>query len=224
LRIRALHSWNLDVKEAMRLQERLRERVRLVAPPRNPKLVAGADCAFTPDGRSVVAFIVVLALPELTEVARATGRAEARFPYVPGLLSFREAPALVDAFKSLDVRPDAVLFDGQGYAHPRRLGLASHLGLWLDVPTVGCAKSRLTGEAGEPGPRRGSYRTLTDRGEPIGRVVRTRDGVKPLYVSPGHLCDLPGAMRLALRAGAGYRLPEPTRVADREVSLLAKEG
>ena len=107
---------------------------------------------------------------------------------------------------------------------PRRLGLASHLGLWLGLPTVGCAKSRLVGRANEPGPKRGSYRALTDGDETIGRVVRTRDRVKPLYVSPGHLCDVPGAMRLVLRAGGGYRLPEPTRIADREVSRLAKEA
>jgi deoxyribonuclease V len=186
--------------------------------------VAGADCAFTPDGSEIVAFVVVLALPGLREVARASGRAAASFPYVPGLLSFREAPSLLDAFAALTVRPDVVLFDGQGYAHPRRLGLASHLGLWLGLPTVGCAKSRLTGEASEPGPRRGSYRTLRDGEEAIGRVVRTRDGVKPLYVSPGHLCDMPGAMRLTLRANGGYRLPEPTRIADREVGRMTKGG
>jgi deoxyribonuclease V len=186
--------------------------------------VAGADCALSRDGREVVAFVVVLELPGLAEVARASGRAPARFPYVPGLLSFREAPALLEAFARLPATPDAVLFDGQGYAHPRRLGLASHLGLWLGVPTVGCAKSRLTGHADEPGPRRGSYRSLRDGGETIGRVVRTRDGVKPLYVSPGHLCDVPGAMRLTLRAGGGYRLPEPTRIADREVGRMAKEA
>jgi len=222
LRFRDLHSWDLEVTEARRLQESLRSRVALVPPPSRPRLVAGADCAPTPDGREVVASVVVLALPGLAEVARASGRAAARFPYVPGLLSFREAPALLDAFRALDARPDVVMFDGQGYAHPRRLGLASHLGLWLGLPTVGCAKSRLTGEAGEPGARRGSYRTLRDGSDAIGRVVRTRDGVKPLYVSPGHLCDISGAMRLTLRAGGGYRLPEPTRIADREVGRLAK--
>ena len=185
-----------------------------------PKIVAGADCAFTRDGAEVLAVVVAFRLPGLIEVARAEGRAPVRFPYIPGLLSFREAPALLAAFRKLPVTPDVVLFDGAGFAHPRRFGLACHVGLWLDLPTVGCAKSRLIGEAEEPGPRRGSYRTIRVKGEPIGRVVRSRDDTKPLWISPGHLCDIPGAMRLVLRCGGGYRLPEPTRIADREVTAL----
>jgi deoxyribonuclease V len=186
--------------------------------------VAGADCAPTPDGATVTALVVVLELPSFREVARAEGRAEARFPYVPGLLSFREAPALLEAFRALPATPDVVLFDGQGIAHPRRFGLASHVGLWLGLPTVGCAKSRLTGTAPDPGPEAGSYRTLRDSGETVGRLLRTRSRVKPLYVSPGHRCDVPGAARLALRATRGFRLPEPIRVADREVGRLARRG
>ncbi len=222
MRIRRLHSWDLDPARAIRLQEELRTRVRLVPPPSRPRIVAGADCAFTPDGKTVVAVVVALELPSLREAARAEGRAPVRFPYVPGLLSFREAPALLQAFRRLPLVPDVVLFDGQGLAHPRRMGLATHLGLWLELPTVGVAKSRLTGRAPDPGPLRGSYRTLRDAGEPLGRVLRTRDGVRPLYVSPGHLCDIPGAARLVLRTGRGFRLPEPTRLADREVGRLAR--
>jgi deoxyribonuclease V len=222
VKIRPLHRWDLSPRSAAALQESLRKKVVLRPAPSHPRIVAGADCAFTRDGREVVAVVVVFRLPGLELVELATGRAPLVFPYVPGLLSFREAPALLDAFSRVRNAPDVVLFDGQGIAHPRRLGLASHLGLWLGLPTVGCAKSRLTGHArGTPATRRGSYRTLYDQGDPVGRVVRTRDGVNPLFVSPGHLCDLAGAMRLTLRCGAGYRLPEPTRVADREVGRVA---
>jgi deoxyribonuclease V len=219
-KLRRLHRWDLDVPAARRLQKELSAEVRIVPPPSRLRTVAGADCAFTRDGAEVVALAVVFRLPELTEVARASGRATARFPYVPGLLSFREAPALLDAFARLEVTPDVVLLDGQGLAHPRRFGLACHVGLWLGLPTVGCAKSRLVGEAREPASRRGSYRTIRLRGEPVGRLVRTRDSVKPLWISPGHLCDLPGAMRIVLRCGGGHRLPEPTRIADRDVARL----
>jgi deoxyribonuclease V len=219
VKIHPLHRFDLTPREASALQDRLRGKVVCCPPPPRPRLVAGADCASTADGREIVAVVVVVALPGLELVEQVTGRAPLDFPYVPGLLSFREAPALLDAFARVKSAPEAVLFDGQGIAHPRRLGLASHLGLWLRLPTVGCAKSRLIGTSrGEPGPRRGSYRTLYDRGEPLGRLVRTREGVKPLWISPGHLCDLPGAMRLTLRCGGGYRLPEPTRVADAEAA------
>lgn len=221
MHIRKLHRWDVTPKEAVRIQQRLRDRVRIVPPPPHPRIVAGADCAFTPDGSEVVAAVVVFELPGPVEIERREGRAPVTFPYVPGLLTFREAPALLDAFARVESEPDVVLFDGQGIAHPRRMGLATHLGLWLDRPTVGCAKSRLTGEnRGEPGEVRGRWRALFDGEETIGRVVRTRDGVKPMWISPGHRCDVSGAMRVALLCGAGYRLPEPTRVADRAVARL----
>jgi deoxyribonuclease V len=185
-------------------------------------VVAGADCAIGPSGREIIAVVLACRLPDLGILARAEGRAPLVFPYVPGLLSFREAPALLDAFARLDAVPDAVLFDGQGIAHPRRFGLAAHLGLWLGVPTVGVAKSLLCGEVrGEPGPRRGHRRRLVLDGKTVGFALRTRDGVKPVYVSPGHLADIDGAARLVLACGAGFRLPEPTRLADREVNQLA---
>ena len=138
--------------------------------------------------------------------------AEAKFPYVPGLLSFREAPALLEAFGRLKARPDVVLCDGQGLAHPRRLGIACHLGLWLDLPTVGCAKSRLCGTFDEPGPVRGDRSPLVDRGETIGAVLRTRDRVAPLFVSPGHRCDLESAVGLVLATTRKLRLPIPSRM------------
>jgi deoxyribonuclease V len=217
-----LHRFDLGPKEARELQEELRTRVRHVPVARRPRVVAGADCAIAPGGREILAVVLAFALPGLCPVARAEGRAPLVFPYVPGLLSFREGPALLDAFAKLDATPDAILFDGQGIAHPRRFGLAAHLGLWLGVPTVGVAKSLLCGEVrGAPGPRRGNRRRLTLDGEAVGVVLRTRDGVNPVIVSPGHLADLESAVRLTLACGAGFRLPEPTRLADREVNRLA---
>jgi deoxyribonuclease V len=224
VRIRIRHRWDVTPAEARRIQARLRAEVRLTRLPPRLSTVAGADCAFSPDRSVVAAVAVVFTLPRLEPVERAEGFAPLDFPYVPGLLTFREGPALLDAFRKLRTEPDVVLFDGQGYAHPHRMGLATHLGLWLERPTVGVAKSRLVGEAREVPARSGRYRTLYDRGEAVGRVVRTRDRTKPLYVSPGHLCDLAGAMRVTLRCGGGYRLPEPTRRADREVGRLAKRS
>ncbi len=223
MRIRRLHSFDLSPGEALRLQQDLRSRVRPRPLPRRLRLVAGADCALLPDGRGIAAVAVVLSLPRLEVVDRAEAVAPLAFPYVPGLLSFREGPALLGALERLTVVPDAVLFDGQGLAHPRRCGLACHLGLFLDLPTAGCAKSRLTGTAGGPlGRRRGCRRALRDAGEVVGWALRTRDGVREVYASPGHLCDLAGAARLVLATGAGYRLPEPTRLADRAVNRLSR--
>lgn len=223
MRVRDLHPWDLGPAEARQLQDRLRRRVRLEPLPRRLRLVAGADCAFTPDRAGAVAVVALFELPALRLVDGAEGRAPVAFPYVPGLLSFREAPALLAAFRALPAVPDAVIFDGQGIAHPRRLGLASHLGLWLDLPAVGCAKSRLLGATrGAPGLRRGCYRALSDRGEVVGRLVRTRDGVKPLWVSPGHRCDVPGAMELVLRCAVRHRLPEPVRAADSEAGRRSR--
>ncbi len=141
---------------------------------------------------------------------------------MPGLLSFREAPILLEAFAQLKQRPDVVLCDGQGIAHPRRLGIASHLGLWLKLPTIGCGKTRLTGHAKEPGPAPGDLAPLKDRGEVIGDVVRTKARTKPMYISAGHLIDLPSAVRLVLEACRGYRQPEPTRQAHLKVNEIRR--
>ncbi len=149
---------------------------------------------------------------------------EARFPYVPGLLSFREAPAVIQAYEALREKPDVLLLDGQGIAHPRGIGLASHVGLWLGIPTIGCAKSRLFGEHEEPGPARGDWRPLTADGRTVGAVLRTRDRVKPVYVSAGHLCDLPGAMRVVLDNAPKYRLPIPARLAHQYVNALRQQA
>lgn len=220
MEIKYLHTWNRTPKEAAALQGRLAGQVRLSPIRKTIRLVAGLDCAFSRDRRRIGAVIVVLSFPELEVVETIQASEEVRFPYVPGLLSFREAPVCLKAAEKLKSRPDVFLVDGQGYAHPRRLGLASHLGLCLNTPTVGCAKSRLIGTYEEPAPEKGSYTALMDKQEIIGAVVRTRTNVKPLFVSVGHRCTLEDAIDLTLRCTARYRLPEPTRLAHQKVTLM----
>lgn len=216
----SLHSWDLTPKEAVALQRQLAERVDVRQPLTHCELVAGADCSYNRFSPYSFAAVVVLRSSDWSVVETATAHGKCSFPYVPGLLSFREIPLLLEAFAKLTHRPDAVMCDGQGYAHPRRMGLACHLGLWLDLPTIGCAKTRLCGTNREPGKRRGAVAPLRDHGEVIGHVVRTRDGVKPLYVSAGHKIDLPSAVRLVLESCQGYRVPEPTRQAHMQVNAL----
>ncbi len=217
MRVRSLHPWDLSPREAMALQRELAARVvRRGAPARRDVwLIAGSDAAFDkPNGRAVGA-VVVLAYPSLEVVEQVAVEAPVTFPYVPGLLSFREAPVLIEAFQRLRSTPDLLMVDGHGYAHPRRFGFACHLGLLLDLPTIGVAKSRLVGEAGAVAAPRGSRADLVDAGEVIGSLLRTRDGVRPVYVSVGHRIGLAAAERWVLACAAKYRLPEPTRLADR---------
>jgi deoxyribonuclease V len=217
-----LHPWDLPPKEGVALQRRLAVLVVLQPLPKSIVLVAGADVGYRRQGDTVVAAVAVHAFPGLELVELVHGEGPVSFPYVPGLLSFREIPPLLSAFKRLRHRPDVVLCDGQGLAHPRRLGLAAHLGLWLDLPTVGCAKSRLVGQYAQVGLRRGQYRSLMDHGERVGVVLRTRTGVKPIYVSPGHLADVEGSRRLALRCCRGFRIPEPIRTAHQTVQAAVR--
>ena len=183
---RRMRRWPSTIAEARRLQLRLRRRLRVGGGPRKVRLVAGADCAFSSDGRTMWAAIAVVQLPGLEPVARAWAAGRVMFPYVPGYLSFREGPVFLRAVRRLRVRPDLWLFDGQGIAHPRGFGLAAHLGVLLDASSVGCAKSRLVGEHCEPGEGRGEWTPLLLDGRRVGAVVRTRDRVRPLYVSVGH--------------------------------------
>ena len=229
MRIRRLHRWDLGYDDAAGLQERLAPKVREVPLAREPVTVCGLDVSHEKHGSTVYAGAVVLALPGFELVERQGVVAEAEFPYVPGLLSFREAPPVIAALRKLSRAPELIVCDGQGRAHMRRLGLACHVGLWAGVPTVGVAKSRLVGEHAEPGARRGSSVRLTDPRprEVIGRVVRTRDGVKPVYVSVGHLVTLDDAVRMTLRLAPRYRLTEPVRAAHgfvNEMRREAKEG
>ncbi len=212
-----LHRWDLEPQEAAALQRRLASRVRQDR-PRWPEefeglRVAGADVSCPRGSEAIIAAIVVISLPDFSVLETARVKRPADFPYIPGLLSFREAPAVIEAFGKLQTKVDALICDGQGLAHPRGMGLASHIGLWLGIPTVGCAKSRLCGEHREPGRRRGASAVLRLDGKIVGRVLRTRDNVKPLYVSVGHMIDLKTTTNLVLACCGRYRLPEPTRLA-----------
>jgi deoxyribonuclease V len=211
MQVRRLHAWVRTYRAAVALQERLRAQVRLEPLQRAVRLVAGVDVAYAERAAPVYAGIVVLRLPDFEVVEEVVVCRRATFPYLPGLLTFREGPAVLAAFRRLRHEPDAVLFDGQGVAHPRRLGLATHLGLWLNRPSVGCAKSRLVGEHESAPPERGARVPLTIDGAVVGAVLRTRAGVKPMYVSPGTLIDVAGAVDLVMACCAGFRVPEPTR-------------
>jgi deoxyribonuclease V len=223
MRVVTRHRWDVSTAEARQVQERLADTVVRQGKVSVLRRVAGIDVSVNRWTRTGRAAIVVLDYPAMTvaEVSAVSG--EITFPYVPGLLTFREAPLVLEAWEKLAASPDAVIVDGQGIAHPRRIGLAAHLGLYLGVPTVGCAKSRLIGEHGEVGTEAGSAVDLVDGGEVIGQVVRTRTGVKPLYVSIGNLIDLPSAVKLVLDCCRGYRLPEPTRLAHQAAGGNLKE-
>jgi deoxyribonuclease V len=207
-----LHRWDVSPQEAVAIQQRLRVRVQ-EAPPialDSIRTIAGIDASYTGIARAAV---VVFSFPDLTLLDSAVGTAPGGFPYVPGLLSFREAPAVLDAMTKLRISPDLLMFDGQGIAHPRRFGIASHLGVYLDKPSIGCAKSRLTGGYEEPGPSPGDMSPLTYRGETLGMALRTKPRTNPLFISIGYKIDLETAVRVVQDCLRGYRLPEPTRAA-----------
>lgn len=207
------HDWLVSTTKAIELQKELAAEVSRIGNVTESHLVAGVDISVNRWAKTGTAAVVVLNLPDLELIEIKTVTDAIRFPYVPGLLSFREAPLILKAFTELVTRPDVVMVDGQGIAHPRRIGLASHLGLLLDIPAIGCAKSRLCGSNNEPGNERGDYAELLHNDEVIGAVVRTRVGVKPVYVSIGHKIDLPASINTVLACCCGYRLPEPTRMA-----------
>jgi deoxyribonuclease V len=228
-----LHSWNLSYSQAAQLQTELAEKVQFKPLQGQPELIAGLDCALSKDGQRIIAAAVILRTAasekglwesvepsgfETVETTHAIRNLS--FPYIPGLLSFRESPVCIEAVEKLKLEPDVFIVDGQGIAHPRRLGLASHLGLFFDKPTIGCAKSRLTGQFEEPPPKKGTYSLLKDKGEVIGAVVRTRSNVEPVFVSVGNKCILEDAIEVTLSCTTKYRLPEPTRLAHQLVSTL----
>jgi deoxyribonuclease V len=212
------HRWNVSVDEALAIQKRLRAKIPVAEPIALDQIhtVAGVDVSYREIGRAAIA---VFSFPDLTLIEQVIATKEAPFPYVPGLLAFREGPVALAALERLRIRHDVLLFDAQGYAHPRRLGLARHLGAYLDQPSIGCAKSRLIGAYEDPGSEPGAWSPLMDGGEEIGRVVRTKARTNPLFVSVGYRITLPLAVEIVLRCTRGYRLPEPTRIADR----LAKQ-
>lgn len=210
----------ISFSEAVAGQVEMAKRVRTVPLDTAVRIVAGADVAFSPDGRRAVAAVVALRYEDWEPVEASSSVVGLDFPYIPGLLSFREAPAIIAAAAKLRVTPDVLIVDGQGRAHPRRFGLACHVGVELDWRTIGCAKSRLVGEHREPGPRKGCVCQLKHQGEVVGSVVRSRDGVKPLYVSVGHRVDLRDSVKVVLRCCRRHRICEPIRQAHRLVSDL----
>ncbi len=237
-----LHEWNLSQSEAVELQKKLRGEVRVEPLKQAPRTVAGCDISFNKFSDTVYAGIVVLQLPELEIIDQATAITTVNFPYIPGLLSFRETPALLEAWEKLKTAPDAVMLDGQGIAHPRRFGIACHFGLLTGTPALGCAKTVLVGKYDEPASEAGNYSLMRHKEETVGAAVRTKNGVAPVYVSVGHLIDLPGAIDLALSCVKGYeprgtggslfdtgqpskskyRIPEPTRQAHLLVNALRR--
>ena len=214
-------SWPVDAAGAIAVQNRLRSQVITTDQFESITTVAGVDAGFEQDGTVIRAAVVVLQLPELTLLEQAIAYRPTTFPYVPSLLSFREMPAVMDALKQLTLEPDLIVFDGAGIAHPRRLGIASHLGVLIDKPTIGVAKSRLLGTHDELPLEKGAWVSLMDKGERIGAVLRSRTGTRPLYVSAGHRISLETAINHVLQCTPKYRLPETTRLADR---LASKRG
>lgn len=212
------HSWDITPREAVALQRQLAPQVERTDRLPALKLVAGIDVGFEESGHVTRAAVAILAYPSLQPVAQAIARQPTRFPYVPGLLSFREIPAVLAALDQLQTTPDLLLVDGQGLAHPRRLGIACHLGLLTGLPSIGVAKTRLVGEETTPGPNKGDWTPITHKSETIGALLRTRCGVKPIYVSQGHRISLATAIHVVLACTPRYRLPETTRAAHRLAS------
>ncbi|MDX2141037.1 MAG: deoxyribonuclease V [Chloroflexota bacterium] len=223
MQITPLHPWNVSPNEAIHLQKQLATQLVYDRPLdlTAVQTVAGVDVSVRNEVSN--AAIVVLSFPELRVLETVTAHQPTPFPYIPGLLTFREGPVLLEALDKLQLTPDVFIFDGMGRAHPRRMGIAAHMGLWLNLPTIGCGKTHLTGKYQEPAATKGSTSDLTDRGELIGSVVRTKDNVKPVYISVGHLADLTTAVALVLGCTTKYRLPEPIRAAHNAAGQFTSE-
>ena len=213
--------WPKNIKEAQKIQHEIKEKIKIIPLKKKLVFVAGVDAAFSRN--NVIATACVYKYPELSLFEQTYALTKILFPYIPGFLSFREGPALLKAINSLSIRPDLILFDGQGIAHPKGTGIASHIGVLLNIPSIGCAKSRLVGEYEEPRNRKGGYSSLRFKGKTVGVVLRTRDNVKPLFVSPGHLINLKGAIDVVLQCISKYRIPEPLRCADNLSKKLKRE-
>ncbi|MBI3328034.1 MAG: endonuclease V [Nitrospinae bacterium] len=225
MKAQALHPWQVTTHEAIAIQKRLRAQVITQNSVGDIRYIAGADIATSKDSPKAYAGVVVLSYPAM-EVVEARGlEDEVPFPYVPGLLAFREGPVLIKVFEQLQTEPDVLVFDGQGLAHPRGMGIATHMGLILDKPSIGCAKSLLFGRHQEPDQGKGAWTDLRDpQGNLIGAVVRSKPKTSPIFISIGHRLDLPTAVRLSLECARGYRIPEPTRLAHNFVTRLSRTG
>ena len=216
------HSWNLTPREAAAIQDTLRDKVKTCPLPKRIQLIAGADVSFDTESNLVHAAVTVLRFPELTLVEHCSSTEKVTFPYIPGLLAFREGPPIVHAFQKLENTPDVVMFDAHGVSHPRRFGLASHLGVIFDLPSIGVAKKVLVGSFNKMKKERGNHSTLVDGEEEIGLALHTKDSVNPIFISVGHKSDLHSSMDIVLSCATKYRTPEPTRQADIIVNSLRK--
>jgi deoxyribonuclease V len=222
--MKLLHAWKVSVEEASRIQESLKTRIILKKNFSEIKTIGGGDVAYSKSEDLLFGAIVVLSFPDMEILDTATSDGKIPFPYVPTLLSFREGPILIKTFQKLKIRPDVMIYDGQGIAHPRGMGLASHMGLWLDLPSIGCAKTPLLGEFIPPRPSRGGFEWIRREGKKVGAVLRTKERVKPLFVSPGHRIDLLTSIHLILESCRGFRIPEPLRRAHQLSLLLRREA
>lgn len=220
------YDFNLTPKQAIESQKQLRELIRLTPLKKKPKIIAGVDVSFNKLEKDVYAGIIVLSYPELEVLEKVCVKSIVDFPYIPGLLSFREIPPLLKCWEKLKVKPNVVIVDGHGIAHPRRLGIATHFGLVTGVPTIGCGKSLLYGIYKEPNLEAGSEEKLIDpkTGEQIGIILRTKNNVKPVFIAPGHNVTFPEAKDIIFKTLRGYRLPEPTRLAHNLVNEFRKES
>jgi deoxyribonuclease V len=222
MKVKNLHNWNVTYKNAINIQKTLKKELILHDEnvPETIRIVAGADISYSKGSSVIFAAVILLKYPELETIEEAFCVEEASFPYMPGLLTFREGPALLNVFKNLKHMPDVIIFDGQGIAHPRGIGLASHMGLFLDAPTIGCAKNRLIGTHENVGIKVGSFSYILHNHQTIGAVLRTKSGVKPVFVSQGHRVGLERAINFVFSCCRGYRLPEPVRKAHLAVNQL----
>ena len=221
MKIKKIHSWKTSAKEAIRIQNRLSKKIKRSKVSGPVKVIGGCDASFSKDEDKVLAAVVILSFPALEVLEVVTAIRKANFPYVPGLLTFREGPALLDCFKKIKIKPRVLFFDGQGIAHPRHMGIATHMGILLDLPTIGCAKSKLFGTYKEPAPKRGSFSIIKGKdNEILGAALRTKDDVRPVFVSLGHKMNLKDAIKLTLKVARKYRIPEPLRQAHQSANRI----
>lgn len=220
---RVLHPWKVSPEEAIKIQNEMKNLVKIESLSAQIRYIAGADVSFDKGSNIAYVGIVVFKFPEFKEVERSLSITEVTFPYIPGLLSFRESPALIKSWEKIKIIPDVVVIDGQGIAHPRRFGIASHFGVLIDKPTIGCAKSLLVGRYKEPDQKAGSYSYLYDSGEIVGVALRTRDYAQPVFVSIGHKITLDESIKIIMQSIRGYRIPEPTRRAHILVNALRRD-
>ena len=223
MKYQKLHAWNVGYKKAVEIQERLKKSIILRGSAKDCRLIAGADVSYIKGSEIFYASVIVFNLQTMERVEEVTASGKVDFPYIPGLLSFRESPILLKAFAKIKSEPDVIILDAQGIAHPRGIGLASHIGLLLDKSSIGCAKTRLIGEYNEVGREAGCHSQLTVKDKIVGAVLRTRKNIKPVFVSPGHKIDLKTSIALVLKSCRGYRLPEPIRQAHNLVKRTATD-